>query len=104
MLDLAALLKDNSRLGMQHGLSLLIKSYWRPLARSHVRYREKKNWLHEDGNDTARRHYIGPSVSSVPLFAPGCQIILSKELEGMELKLPEFTRNFYVDGHVPQPH
>eukprot|EP00045_Choanoeca_perplexa_P002430 m.24473 g.24473 ORF g.24473 m.24473 type:complete len:174 (+) comp11514_c0_seq2:2-523(+) len=34
----------------------------------------------------------------------GCQITLSKELEGMELTLPEHTRNFYVDGHVPQPH
>ncbi|XP_064607148.1 adrenodoxin-like protein 1, mitochondrial [Liolophura sinensis] len=34
----------------------------------------------------------------------GCQIILSKDLEGMELTLPKATRNFYVDGHVPQPH
>ncbi|XP_061168081.1 adrenodoxin-like protein 1, mitochondrial [Saccostrea echinata] len=34
----------------------------------------------------------------------GCQIILTKELEGMELTLPKATRNFYVDGHVPQPH
>ncbi|XP_076462665.1 adrenodoxin-like protein 1, mitochondrial [Babylonia areolata] len=34
----------------------------------------------------------------------GCQIILTKELEGMEVMLPPATRNFYVDGHVPQPH
>ncbi|VDI03249.1 Hypothetical predicted protein [Mytilus galloprovincialis] len=34
----------------------------------------------------------------------GCQIILSKELEGLEVTLPQATRNFYVDGHVPQPH
>uniref|UniRef100_A0A1Y1KC32 2Fe-2S ferredoxin-type domain-containing protein n=1 Tax=Photinus pyralis TaxID=7054 RepID=A0A1Y1KC32_PHOPY len=34
----------------------------------------------------------------------GCQIILTKELEGMELQLPQATRNFYVDGHVPKPH
>eukprot|EP01050_Picozoa_sp_SAG11_P021991 SAG11_NODE_4040_length_2092_cov_2.909684_1_plen_70_part_00 len=33
-----------------------------------------------------------------------CQIILTKELEGMELRLPSATRNFYVDGHVPEPH
>ncbi|XP_046578536.1 adrenodoxin-like protein 1, mitochondrial isoform X2 [Haliotis rubra] len=33
-----------------------------------------------------------------------CQIILSKEMEGLELTLPKATRNFYVDGHVPQPH
>nr|CAG4648335.1 EOG090X0GMO [Moina brachiata] len=34
----------------------------------------------------------------------GCQIILNHDLEGMVLKLPSITRNFYVDGHVPQPH
>uniref|UniRef100_A0A4W3K5T1 Ferredoxin-2, mitochondrial n=1 Tax=Callorhinchus milii TaxID=7868 RepID=A0A4W3K5T1_CALMI len=34
----------------------------------------------------------------------GCQIILTRELEGMELRLPKATRNFYVDGHVPKPH
>ncbi|TRY82947.1 hypothetical protein DNTS_009620 [Danionella cerebrum] len=34
----------------------------------------------------------------------GCQIILTPELEGMELTLPKITRNFYVDGHVPKPH
>lgn len=34
----------------------------------------------------------------------GCQIILTKELEGMEITLPAFSRNFYVDGHVPEPH
>ncbi|XP_062979131.1 ferredoxin-2, mitochondrial [Elgaria multicarinata webbii] len=34
----------------------------------------------------------------------GCQVILSKELEGAEFTLPKITRNFYVDGHVPKPH
>lgn len=34
----------------------------------------------------------------------GCQIILKKEYEGMELQLPQATRNFYVDGHKPVPH
>ncbi|KAL7988296.1 hypothetical protein Chor_007215 [Crotalus horridus] len=34
----------------------------------------------------------------------GCQIILSKELEGAVFTLPKITRNFYVDGHVPKPH
>ncbi|XP_029919441.1 ferredoxin-2, mitochondrial [Myripristis murdjan] len=34
----------------------------------------------------------------------GCQIILTPELEGIELTLPTVTRNFYVDGHVPKPH
>ncbi|KAF6769568.1 hypothetical protein AHF37_12270 [Paragonimus kellicotti] len=27
-----------------------------------------------------------------------CQIILTKELDGMEITLPQATRNFYVDG------
>lgn len=34
----------------------------------------------------------------------GCQIILNKELNGMEVRLPKATRNFYVDGHTPKPH
>ncbi|CAI2352283.1 unnamed protein product [Caenorhabditis sp. 36 PRJEB53466] len=34
----------------------------------------------------------------------GCQIILTKELDGMTVTLPTMTRNFYVDGHVPKPH
>lgn len=34
----------------------------------------------------------------------GCQIILTQELEGIEITLPKVTRNFYVDGHVPTPH
>ncbi|XP_062853000.1 ferredoxin-2, mitochondrial [Trichomycterus rosablanca] len=34
----------------------------------------------------------------------GCQIILTADLDGIELTLPKVTRNFYVDGHVPKPH
>ncbi|XP_023168021.1 adrenodoxin-like protein 1, mitochondrial [Drosophila hydei] len=34
----------------------------------------------------------------------GCQIVLDKSMEGMELELPKATRNFYVDGHKPKPH
>uniref|UniRef100_A0A0N4ZG56 2Fe-2S ferredoxin-type domain-containing protein n=1 Tax=Parastrongyloides trichosuri TaxID=131310 RepID=A0A0N4ZG56_PARTI len=43
-----------------------------------------------------------------PLVKPNsrlsCQIILNKELEGIKVTLPKITRNFYVDGHVPEPH
>jgi len=34
----------------------------------------------------------------------GCQIVLHKELNGLELTLPSTTRNFYVDGHTPHTH
>ena len=34
----------------------------------------------------------------------GCQIVLTKELNGIKVKLPQATRNFYVDGHKPKPH
>lgn len=34
----------------------------------------------------------------------GCQIILTKELDGLVVELPKATRNFYVDGHTPKPH
>ena len=33
-----------------------------------------------------------------------CQIILNKELDGIIVRLPSATRNFYVDGHKPKPH
>ena len=34
----------------------------------------------------------------------GCQIIINEEFSGIRIKLPRATANFYVDGHVPQPH
>jgi len=34
----------------------------------------------------------------------GCQIKVTKEMDGAVLKMPSATRNFYVDGHVPKPH
>lgn len=34
----------------------------------------------------------------------GCQVKVTEEMEGMEVRLPAATRNFYVDGHIPQPH
>mmetsp|Transcript_12518 Transcript_12518/g.37634 ORF Transcript_12518/g.37634 Transcript_12518/m.37634 type:complete len:156 (-) Transcript_12518:120-587(-) len=34
----------------------------------------------------------------------GCQVKITEDMEGMVVTLPAATRNFYVDGHVPQPH
>jgi len=34
----------------------------------------------------------------------GCQITLAEFMDGTRITLPKATRNFYVDGHVPQPH
>ncbi|CAI5466785.1 unnamed protein product [Closterium sp. Yama58-4] len=34
----------------------------------------------------------------------GCQVIATKDLNGLCLKLPSATRNFAVDGFVPKPH
>ncbi|KAF6004195.1 hypothetical protein F1559_003514 [Cyanidiococcus yangmingshanensis] len=34
----------------------------------------------------------------------GCQIIASRDLDGMELTLPQATRNMAVDGYVAKPH
>ena len=34
----------------------------------------------------------------------GCQVTITKDMDGMTVRLPNATRNFYVDGHVPQPH
>lgn len=47
-------------------------------------------------------------LDMAPFLAPnsrlGCQIILSPEIDGIVLRLPRATKNFYVDGHKPQPH
>ena len=34
----------------------------------------------------------------------GCQITITRDMDGMEVEVPPATRNFYVDGHVPKPH
>lgn len=34
----------------------------------------------------------------------GCQIKVREDMDGMVVRVPAATRNFYVDGHVPQPH
>ena len=33
-----------------------------------------------------------------------CQIILEKDIDGLIVRLPSATRNFYVDGHKPSHH
>ena len=34
----------------------------------------------------------------------GCQVILTKEMENLVIKIPAATRNLAVDGHKPKPH
>jgi len=34
----------------------------------------------------------------------GCQVLVTTDMEGMEIKLPSATRNMAVDGFVPKPH
>lgn len=47
-------------------------------------------------------------LDMAPVLKPNsrlsCQIILNKDLDGIVLTLPKITRNFYVDGHIPEPH
>merc|ERR1712227_755922 len=33
-----------------------------------------------------------------------CQIVLNKKLEGLVVRLPSATRNFWVDGATPEHH
>lgn len=39
-----------------------------------------------------------------PTSRLGCQVKVEKHHDGMLVKIPHATRNFYVDGHVPKPH
>ncbi|KAI9593244.1 2Fe-2S ferredoxin-type domain-containing protein [Syncephalis fuscata] len=34
----------------------------------------------------------------------GCQVIMSKDLDGIRVRLPSATRNMAVDGYKPKPH
>ena len=34
----------------------------------------------------------------------GCQVILSEDMEGTRIRLPQATRNMAVDGFVPERH
>ena len=34
----------------------------------------------------------------------GCQVIVDPTMDGTTIEIPRATRNFYVDGHIPQPH
>jgi len=34
----------------------------------------------------------------------GCQVYLTKDLDGITVRLPRATRNMAVDGYVPKPH
>lgn len=67
-------------------------------------------YVHEDFMDVLPEPLEGEDdmLDMAPLLQDnsrlGCQIILTKDIEGIELTLPRVTRNFYVDGHVPKPH
>ena len=39
-----------------------------------------------------------------PTSRLGCQIKMTKELNGITVDVPKYTRNMYVDGHVPHHH
>lgn len=56
------------------------------------------------GNDLIGSRFDIFIIQLIFRLLTGCQIILTKELEGIELQLPTATRNFYVDGHKPKPH
>ncbi|GLI64259.1 hypothetical protein VaNZ11_007461 [Volvox africanus] len=34
----------------------------------------------------------------------GCQVIVTKGMDGARVRIPAASRNFYVDGHKPKPH
>ncbi|BDA42705.1 2Fe-2S ferredoxin [Coccomyxa sp. Obi] len=34
----------------------------------------------------------------------GCQVIATKDIDGVRVRIPGATRNFAVDGYKPKPH
>ena len=45
---------------------------------------------------------LAPGLESTSRL--GCQLILNEDTENGVFYLPKTTLNFYVDGHVPEPH
>lgn len=52
----------------------------------------------------AEEDMLDQAFGLTPTSRLGCQIVLTKDMNNINLKLPKATRNMYVDGHVPQPH
>ncbi|RKP34748.1 hypothetical protein BJ085DRAFT_36165 [Dimargaris cristalligena] len=34
----------------------------------------------------------------------GCQVVMTKDLDGLVVRMPSATRNMAVDGFKPKPH
>ena len=120
LLDLAPFLADNSRLGetiaitesarMMHQSSLPSLPSHPSLPSPPIHFSLLSSPLYLSF-PSPPLHLSLPLPSLSPLTTPlphmpdaGCQIILTKELDGLVLRLPRATRNFYVDGHTPQAH
>jgi len=82
MLDEAVCLTASSRLGCQ-------------IVLSKVRALDGVGWIIHSSIHSFHsllRPFLHPLIHS------------SQDLEGMEITLPAYSKNFYVDGHVPEPH
>ena len=65
----------------------------------HEVYDELDDSITEDEEDMLDMAYGLTETSRL-----GCQVIVTEEMDGMVVRMPKATRNFYVDGHVPQGH
>ena len=54
--------------------------------------------------EEAEDDMLDQAFGLTPTSRLGCQVIITEEMNGITIQLPAATRNFYVDGHVPQPH
>mmetsp|Transcript_1368 Transcript_1368/g.1946 ORF Transcript_1368/g.1946 Transcript_1368/m.1946 type:complete len:183 (-) Transcript_1368:26-574(-) len=60
---------------------------------------DKQGDLSEEEEDMLDMAYALTSTSRL-----ACQIKVTPDIAGQEIRVPNATRNFYVDGHVPKPH
>ena len=59
---------------------------------------------HGDHADDREEDMLDQAFGLEPTSRLGCQLRVDARFDGQTVELPEATRNFYVDGHVPQPH
>ena len=62
--------------------------------------------LEDDGDEAgeAEEDMLDQAFGLEPTSRLACQLVVDDRFDGIHITLPEATRNFYVDGHVPQPH
>lgn len=60
--------------------------------------------IDEDGISEDEEDMLDMAFGLTTTSRLGCQVQVTEDMEGAVIQIPNATRNFYVDGHIPKPH